>query len=113
MKKGKKQSSDNLKTAQRQHTGLENEKNNADRIIMNLPFSSYDFFTYALDIISENCMIHYYTIAEDDEIKNIIRDLKKIAQLKKVNLICYKVNKIKSYSPREFYMGIDIKVKKK
>lgn len=92
---------------------LEKEKKTVDRIIMNLPFSAYDFFIYALDIISEHCFIHYYTITDDNKIKNIINDLKKITILKKVDLILYKINKIKSYSPREFYMGIDIKVKKK
>jgi tRNA (guanine37-N1)-methyltransferase len=92
---------------------LEKEKKIVDRIIMNLPFSAYDFFTYALDIISDNCIIHYYTMEEENKIKNKIKDLKKIAKLKKVDLINYKINKIKSYSPREFYMGIDIKVKKK
>lgn len=91
---------------------LEKEKKVADRIIMNLPFSAHDFFTYALDIISENCVIHYYTIIKDDEIQNTIKNLKKIAKIKNVNITNYNTNKIKSYSPREFYMGIDITVKK-
>ncbi len=92
---------------------LEKEKKVADRIIMNLPFSAYDFFAYALDIISENCVIHYYTIIEDYEIENAIKDLKKIAKIKNVKITSYNINKIKSYSPREFYIGIDITVKKK
>jgi len=92
---------------------LEKEKVYADRIIMNLPFSSHDFFKYALDIISENCVIHYYTIIKNDEIENTIKDLKKIAKIKNIIITNYNTNKIKSYSPREFYMGIDITVKKK
>lgn len=92
---------------------LEKEKKVADRIIMNLPFSAYDYFAYALDIISENCVIHYYTIIKDNEIENTIKNLKKIAKIKNVNITSYNINKIKSYSPREFYMGIDITVKKK
>ncbi len=89
------------------------ENKTVDRIIMNLPFSAYDFFTYALDIISKNSIIHYYTIKEENEIENTIKDLKKIAKTKNVNIKSFKVYKIKSYSPREFYMGIDIRVKKK
>ncbi len=92
---------------------LEKEKKGVDRIIMNLPFSAHDFFMYALNIISEKCFIHYYTISNDREIENIIENLKKIAKIKNVNLTSYSVNRIKSYSPREFYMGIDIMVKKK
>ena len=65
---------------------LEKEKKVADRIIMNLPFSAHDFFTYALDIISENCVIHYYTITEDEEIEKTIKNLKKIAKIKKERL---------------------------
>ncbi|MCJ7571527.1 MAG: class I SAM-dependent methyltransferase family protein [Candidatus Thermoplasmatota archaeon] len=91
---------------------LEKEQVFADRIIMNLPFSAHDFFIYALDIISENCIIHYYTIIKEDEIEDKIKDLKKIAKVKNVFITRYNTNKIKSYSPREFYMGIDITVKK-
>ena len=92
---------------------LEKEKKVADRIIMNLPFSAHKFFAYAIDIISENCIIHYYTIIKEDEIENAIKDLKKIAKIKNVKITSYNINKIKSYSPREFYIGIDITVKKK
>ena len=79
---------------------------------MNLPFSAHDFFKYALDVISKNCTIHYYTVIEEDKIKNKIRNLKKIAKVKKVSITEYSIKKIKSYSPREFYIGIDITVKK-
>ncbi|MCI0501629.1 MAG: methyltransferase, partial [Epsilonproteobacteria bacterium] len=92
---------------------LEKEKVYADRIIMNLPLSSHAFFTHALDIISKKCVIHYYTIIKNAEIQDTIKDLKKIAKEKNVNITKYNTNKIKSYSPREFYMGIDITVKKK
>jgi len=92
---------------------LEKENVFADRIIMNLPLLSHNFFTHALDIISKNCVIHYYIIIKDNEIETTIKNLKKIAKIKNVNITSYNTNKIKSYSPREFYMGIDITVKKK
>jgi tRNA (guanine37-N1)-methyltransferase len=91
---------------------LEKEKKVADRIIMNLPFSSQNFFTNALDIISKKCDIHLYTIIKEKEIKNLIDKLKNISRLRNINFKSYKINKIKSYSPREFYMGFDITVKK-
>lgn len=91
---------------------LEKEKKSADRIIMNLPFSTQDFFTYALDIISAKCIIHYYTITKLNEVENNISKLKKITKIKNIIITNYTLHKIKSYSPREFYMGIDITVKK-
>ena len=92
---------------------LQKEQKTADRIIMNLPFSAYDFFPCALDIISEKCIIHYYCIINEEDIEEIINNLRKIANKKNIELIKYDIRKIKSYSPLEFYMGIDITVKKK
>jgi tRNA (guanine37-N1)-methyltransferase len=79
-----------------------------DRIIMNLPFSSYSFFKYALEIIDKQCIIHYYDILEEKIIKNRIAELKKLASKQKIILKNCKVRKIKTYAPREFYIGIDI-----
>jgi tRNA (guanine37-N1)-methyltransferase len=91
---------------------LEKEQITADRIIMNLPFLAYDFFTYALDIISEKCIIHYYCIIDEKDTKKTIESLRKIANKKNIKIVSYNIRKIKSYSPLEFYMGIDIMVKK-
>ncbi len=91
---------------------LKKEKKVADRIIMNLPFSSQNFFTIALDIISKKSVIHLYTIINEKKIKNLIDKLQTMSSKKNININSYKINKIKSYSPREFYMGFDITVKK-
>ena len=85
----------------------------ADRIIMNLPFSAYQFFNNALKIINKNCYIHYYTISEESEIPIIIEKLKTTAKKKDIILTDFNIRKIKSYSPSEFYIGIDITAKKK
>ena len=84
-----------------------------DRIIMNLPFSSFNFFGYALDLVKNMTTIHYYDILSEGKNDERINDLKKIAESKDIDLLDLKVNKIKSYSPREFYIGIDITAKKK
>jgi tRNA (guanine37-N1)-methyltransferase len=85
----------------------------ADRIIMNLPFSAYNFFKNALEIIADTCIIHYYDILKEEEIPERIKNLKKIAEKKHISLENLKVKKIKTYAPREFYIGIDITAKKK
>ncbi len=85
---------------------------NVDRIIMNLPFSSFDFFDYALFLVEKESVIHYYEIISEDVIDKRIEKLKEIALNKNISLTDFRINKIKSYSPREFYIGIDITAKK-
>ena len=84
-----------------------------DRIIMNLPFSSIDFFEYALEIIEKKCTIHIYIILKEDEIDDKINVLRNVAREKEIILENIKINKIKTYAPHEFYIGIDITAKKK
>jgi tRNA (guanine37-N1)-methyltransferase len=84
----------------------------ADRIIMNLPFKSHLFFKNALEIASNLCVIHYYDILPEYEIDNRIGYLKKISKKQYYELVDLKVNKIKTYAPRVFYIGIDITAKK-
>jgi tRNA (guanine37-N1)-methyltransferase len=80
----------------------------ADRIIMNLPFSAYSFFSLALSIAAQNCIVHYYDIIKEEEIEARVDALKKIAAEHSYLLSDLSIRKIKSYAPREFYIGIDI-----
>jgi len=84
----------------------------ADRIIMNLPFSAHLFFIKALDISNKNCTIHYYDILGESEFQERINVLKKIAGQAKFSIENCEIRKIKSYTPREFYIGIDITANK-
>ncbi len=84
----------------------------ADRIIMNLPFSSYLFFKNALNIASRSCMIHYYNIVKEENIEKRVNSLKKISEKQNFKLVKLNVKKIKTYAPRVFYIGIDITAQK-
>ena len=84
----------------------------ADRIIMNLPFSAYLFFKDALNIAADKCTIHFYDILKEDRIQGRINYLKKIVKKCGFSLQKIKINKIKTYAPREFYIGIDITARK-
>ena len=84
----------------------------ADRVIMNLPFSAHLFFSDALEIVAEHSVIHYYDILEEEKIQKRIDYLKKIANKKSISLVNIEVRKIKTYAPREFYIGVDITTKK-
>ena len=92
---------------------LKQKKVQADRIIMNLPFSAFNFFPIAIEIMADTCVIHYFDILSEDEIAMKINKLKKLTNNSHIVIEKTKVRKIKSYSPREFYIGIDITAKRK
>ena len=98
--------------AKKVHSIFNQKRVKANRIIMNLPFSSFLFFKYALKIIANSCIIHYYDILQEEKIKGRVEELKKIAKENKISLTNFNVRRIKTYSPREFYMGIDITARK-
>jgi tRNA (guanine37-N1)-methyltransferase len=79
-----------------------------DRIIMNLPFSAYNFFSVALSIAASNCKVHYYDIIREEDIDKRISSLKTVAQTQGYRLTEVTIHKMKTYAPREFYIGLDI-----
>jgi tRNA (guanine37-N1)-methyltransferase len=91
---------------------LEKKGFKADRIIMNLPFSSIDFFDSALLLIKKECIIHMYNIIKVDDLQEKIKSLNQKANEKNLKIKIKNIRRIKSYAPREFYMGIDITAKK-
>ena len=90
------------------------EKNvsSVNRIIMNLPFSAYLFFEEALKVIKDDGKIHLFDFLKDEAIEERKKYLKEIAEKHDIFLKDLFCEKIKSYSPREFYIRIDITVKK-
>lgn len=80
----------------------------ADRIIMNLPFSAFEFFPVALSIAAETSRIHYYDIIREEDIDARISALKELAKGHGYGFTDVSIHKIKSYAPREFYIGVDI-----
>ena len=93
-------------------TIIKKQHNHVDRIIMNLPFQSIDFFTYALDCIQKQSKIHIYMIGDEKTINNNIESMIQIGKKQEFSIIIENKRKIKSDSPHEFYMGIDITAKK-
>lgn len=84
----------------------------ADRVIMNLPFDSFRFLPIAFSILSSFGMIHFYEIIKEACIDERIGLIKKSALDHGYSIIKVNVRKIKTYAPHEFYIGIDITVKK-
>ena len=83
-----------------------------NHIIMNLPFSSFEFFPIAIQLIVDGGMIHYYDILKESRFEQRMNDLIVSAKKFQVNLTHFELHKIKTYAPHEFYIGIDITVSK-
>jgi len=80
----------------------------ADRVIMNLPFLAYEFFPTALSIAADTCTFHYYDILSEDAFEQRWQQLSKIAVTAGFAVTRGTFRKIKSYSAREFYIGLDV-----
>jgi len=88
------------------------EKTVVDRIIMNNPTMSFDFFKHALEIVTQKTIIHHYEILPENKVDERIKFLKDIAERKKIEVEKIETNKLKSYSPSDFYICFDITAKK-
>ncbi|AEH07355.1 tRNA (guanine(37)-N1)-methyltransferase Trm5b [Methanothermococcus okinawensis] len=75
-----------------------------NRVIMNLPKYAHLFVDKALNIVEDNGIIHYYTIG---------KDFNDAIELFKSKCNCEILEKrvVKSYSPREYVLVLDILVK--
>jgi tRNA (guanine37-N1)-methyltransferase len=85
---------------------LENKDIMADRIIMNLPGSAYEFLDTAMQHIKSGGIIHYYEFSEGFE--KPINRLKDAAYPRKVEILDKR--KVRSRSPGKWHMGIDARV---
>ncbi len=80
----------------------------ADRIIMNLPGSAYEFLDVAFKTIKDGGIIHYYEFSED--FQKPVHRLKKAASPSKIEVL--NSRKVRSRSPGVWHMGFDIKIVK-
>jgi tRNA (guanine37-N1)-methyltransferase len=85
---------------------LKNKDIKADRIIMNLPGTAYEFLDSAINSIKDGGIIHYYEFAED--FKKPIERLEKAAYPRKIEVL--NKRKVRSRSPGKWHMGIDVRI---
>lgn len=83
---------------------LEDKNIKADRIIMNLPGTAFEFLDFAMNSIKEGGIIHYYEFSEGFE--KPIERLKNAAYPRKVEIL--NKRKVRSKSPGKWHMGIDL-----
>jgi len=86
-------------------------KGAAERVIMNLPHSAFNFLSDALTILSSNGgIIHYYDVKPEDEFSETIERVKKVVQSCDKTIDTIHLKKVRSYAPRRYHIVVDIKI---
>ncbi|MEM4782091.1 MAG: class I SAM-dependent methyltransferase family protein [Halalkalicoccus sp.] len=81
----------------------------ASRIVMNLPHSACEFLDAAMAIASEECVLHYYDIAhEEDPFGPGERAIREAAGDCEVSLETRRV--VRSYAPHELNVCLDVRL---
>jgi tRNA (guanine37-N1)-methyltransferase len=75
----------------------------ADRIIMNLPGSAWEFLPLALEHLKPGGVLHYYQFSQDFD--EPVERVRKAAHLRQVEIL--NKRKVKSSSPGVWHVGID------
>jgi len=83
-----------------------------DRIIMNLPGTSFEFLDLAISLIdNEGCIIHYYEFS--DSYNQAIERVKKVSNKYGMVSEVLATRKVKSSSPGMWHIVVDVKLTKK
>ncbi len=88
-----------------------NLRGTADRIIMNLPHSAYDYLPEAMQIAGEKCIVHHYSIGHvDDLFQSAIEQIEKAANDsgRKVRIIDKRI--VRPYAPYQFNICVDFSI---
>ncbi len=79
-----------------------------DRIIMNHPSGSRDFFGIATNLLAKGGIVHYYTFAPIKDYENAVKEELNL-YLQDFEIMGY--TKIRQYSPTEYHLAVDLKRK--
>ncbi|MBI5681043.1 MAG: class I SAM-dependent methyltransferase family protein [Methanobacterium sp.] len=78
----------------------------ADRIIMNLPGTAYEFLDSAIETVNEGGIVHYYEFSDD--FQKPVERIKIAAYPRKIEVLGKR--KVRSRSPGMWHMGIDARI---
>ena len=90
---------------------FKNERIKFDRIIMNLPGSSFEFLNLAISLINDGGIIHYYEFS--NSYNQGIERIEKIVNKYGMKSEVLSSRKVKSSSPEMWHIVIDAKIVKK
>ena len=84
----------------------------ADRIIMNLPHSAYDYMSTALTNIKPGGVIHYYEVIGHDRIKGRLDDIRSISREQGVDVELEEETEVHTYSFDSSLYCLDLRIRK-
>ena len=82
----------------------------ADRLVMNLPHSANEFVETAVDLASEECMLHYYDIQHDSDPFGPGIETIRAAAEPEYELTVETEHVVRSYAPHELNVCLDVQL---
>jgi len=83
----------------------------ADRVIMNLPHSAFNFLGEALAALSSGGgVVHYYDVKPENEFPETIERVKEFVQNRDRTVETIHLKRVRSYAPRQYHIAIDLKI---
>jgi tRNA (guanine37-N1)-methyltransferase len=80
----------------------------ADRIIMNLPHSAFEFLSLAFSRIKSGGTIHYYEVLENEDKEKRFEEISKLVREIRIGLV--NIQEVHTYSPSSSLYCFDMKV---
>lgn len=81
-----------------------------DRIIMNLPHSSMDFISLAVDVIGTGGYIHIYSLIDRSSRRDTLNRIIDTGMRNGINLKIIGLREVHNYSPNQSIMALDVRV---
>lgn len=84
----------------------------ADRLIMNLPFSSFDYLDVAINLGKKDCTVNFYAVGSGERAVEEVRErLDEHAQKLKIKYEIVYEKLLKEVSPRRYVVSLDFIIK--
>ena len=81
-----------------------------DRVILDLPHSALEFLSDALAALGPRGTVHLYSILEDAEREDRIREIRKIARAHGRRVESVRVHVVRAYAPTQHHVAFDLSV---
>jgi tRNA (guanine37-N1)-methyltransferase len=82
----------------------------ADRIVMNLPHTADEFLDTAVQIASDECVIHYYDIQHEDDLFGPGKEAIQEAAEPEYDVEVENTRTVRSYAPHELNVVLDVRL---
>jgi tRNA (guanine37-N1)-methyltransferase len=83
----------------------------ADRVIMNLPHSAFNFLDAALTLIScDGGVIHFYDVQAQEHFPHSVERVRKAVQSDRRIIETIRLKKVRSYAPGRYHICVDARI---